>query len=107
MIIRHKNKWGTDGSDPHFITYVWYASTTKRIEYVHIIFHPIPGKTTSNEILNIIDVFDENNIKWNNCSDRTQSMSEHKVALQALIKKKTFKFFLTHCILHRAGSCQQ
>jgi len=93
--------------DAHLIAYVRYVADTNIIEDM-LFCNPIPGKSTSNEIFNIIDTFlYENDIKWDNCTglctDGAQSMSGHYAGLQALVKKKVPKVVWTHCMLHRAS----
>lgn len=93
--------------DAHLIAYVRYVAENNILEDI-LFCKPIPGKTTSIEIFNIMDSFlEENDITWNNCiglcTDGAHSMSGHKAGLQALVKKKAPHAIWTHCMLHRAA----
>jgi len=93
--------------DAHLIAYVRYVVETNIVEDI-LFCKAIQGKSTSNEIFNIIDTFfKEIGIKWDNCiglcTDGAQSMSGHRGGLQALVKRKAPLVIWTHCMLHRAA----
>jgi hypothetical protein len=67
-------------------------------------FIPTDDRTTSLEVLNIINHFiEENEINWDNsighCTDRAQSISERNAGLQALVRNNVRHTIWKNCML--------